>query len=100
MCGSPWVFDALLGLARCADADSLRLKRAASVEWVGDRVWLNKAKPTCHANKKAPPKAGLEPERFWESVLVSTPEVVFRTPHTHRPYDGRKMPGKRSAVAA
>ena len=25
-------------------------------------------------------------ERFWESFLVSTPEVVFRTPHTKKPY--------------
>jgi len=51
------------------------------------------------ANKKAPPKAGLEPERFRESVLVSTPEVVSRTPHTHRPYGERKRMGKGLAVA-
>jgi hypothetical protein len=41
------------------------------------------------ANKKASqqksPAEGraLSSERFWESVLVSTPEVVFRTPHTN-----------------
>jgi hypothetical protein len=49
--------------------------------------------------KKAPPKAGLESERFWESVLVSTPEVVFRTPHTHRPYAGRKRGHKDFSAA-
>ena len=50
-------------------------------------------------NKKAPPKAGLEPERFRESVLVSTPEVVSRTPHTHRSYGERKRMSKGLAVA-
>jgi hypothetical protein len=32
----------------------------------------------------------LSSERFWESVLVSTPEVVSRTPHTRETYDRRK----------
>jgi hypothetical protein len=42
---------------------------------------LNKWRP---ANKKAPPKAGLGVwNGFWESVLVSTPEVTFLTPHTN-----------------
>ena len=32
----------------------------------------------------------LSSERFWESVLVSTPEVVSRTPHTRETYGRRK----------
>ena len=72
---------------------------AAAAEAAEEKTEFDVIRASAPANKKAPPKAGPEPERFWESVLVSTPEVVSRTPHTHRPYDERKRGHKGGSAA-